>query len=218
MTHTLHRFRKNDGKANDYIVFAMAAQGLNSMGAAKKLVEAFKILLSENPINYGDDNQGGIYTGKSVEEIIANARDSAYMVGVYSNRESLRAVLQKLKEADLGMSVVVTGDISDVFEIAQSVGLKPHTVNLSLGIFGKKEYLPAESVLEIVTMCGHSMICPEHVEYIMKRVTKGIITPEEGAKDLARPCTCAMLNVERTQQILERECLCPAKGVIKDAN
>ncbi|KJS23228.1 MAG: hypothetical protein VR72_02210 [Clostridiaceae bacterium BRH_c20a] len=204
MTHTLHRYRKNNEKADDYVLLSMAAQGFNSINAREKLVEVFKIMYSENPDNIGDDNQGGIYTGKKIEEIIENATDKAYMDSVFSSKDSLGAVLNKLKEADLGISVTVTGDMDDVFEVMQDVELKPHTVNLSLGYFGKKELLPDEDILEIVTMCGHSMVCKDHVQYIMKRVEKGIMTTKEAAQDLARPCTCGIFNVKRAEGILER--------------
>lgn len=36
--------------------------------------------------------------------------------------------------------------------------MKPHTVNYSLGVFGKKELLADSDSLAITTMCGHHMI------------------------------------------------------------
>jgi len=204
MTHTLHRFRKVDEKAEDYVMLSMAAQGFNSENAGPKLVKVLEIMVSENPVNYGDDNQGGIFTGLTTDEITRNATNKAYMDAV--DKESVKAVLKKLREADLGMSVTVTGDMDEVFDVILEAGLKPHTVNIPLGTFGKKDKLPNENMLEILTMCGHGMVCKEHADYILKRVSKGLISAEDAAKELAKPCTCGIFNVERTKKIIEREC------------
>lgn len=206
MTHTLHRFRKSSEKADDYVMLSMAAQGFNSEDAGPKLVKVFEIMVDGKPVNYGDDNQGGVFTGLTADEIIKNATNKAYMDAVYKDKESVKGVLAKLKEADLGMSVTVTGDMDDVFNIIVEAGLKPHTVNIPLGTFGNKKKLPDNNMLEILTMCGHGMVCKEHADYVLKRVKKGLMSAEDAAKELARPCTCGIFNVERTKQIIEREC------------
>jgi len=207
MTHTLHRKRGPGERPGDYIVFCMAAQKRNSEGASQKLLAMLDVLAAEAPCNVGDDNRGGVLTGLTLEEIRANAGDKAYMAGVYTSLDQVKAVLLKLKELDTGMSVVVTGDFEEVFRVARSAGLEPHTVNMSLGTFGKKDLLPREPVLEITTMCGHSMVCPDHVEHVMDLVRKGKMTAGEAARDLARPCTCAMFNPDRAESIISRECV-----------
>jgi hypothetical protein len=206
MTHTLHRLGKYEDLSKDYIVFSMAAQKYNDKGAAKKLVQIFKLLLESDPVNYGDDNRGGVLTGVTASEIVEKAGDKAYMAAVYTNREALKETLRKLKEADIGMPVVVSGNFKEVFEVAREVGLKPHTVHLSLGVYGKKELLPKEEILEITTMCGHGMVCPSHVERIIDKVRKGKMTSTEAGIELAKPCTCAMFNPVRATEIIERIC------------
>lgn len=206
MTHTLHRLGKREELSNDYIVFSMAAQKFNDKGAAKKLIENFKLFLESDPVNYGDDNRGGVYTGITAQEIIEKANDKAYMAAVYKSRESLKAVLKKLKDADNGMPVVVSGNFKEVFEVAKEVGLKPHTVHLSLGVHGKTELLPEAEILEITTMCGHGMVCPSHVEKVIEKVRKGKMTPEKAGLELAKPCTCAMFNPVRAADIIRKKC------------
>lgn len=212
MTHTLHRFRQQEDQTEEFVLLSMAAQGFNDKNAAQKLLKVLDIVASEDPSNIADDAQGGIFTGKTIDIIKKDINDKAYIGATFQSREQIKSVLIKLKEADLGMSVVVTGDFEEVFKISQEVGLSPNAVNISLGIYGNKELLPEEDVLEIVTMCGHSMVSPNSVKHMMNRVKRGQITPEEGAQELARPCTCGIFNVARAGELLSKQC-CKAKGV-----
>jgi len=185
----------------------MAAQGFNSDGAAPKLAQMYDILRSEEPDNYGEDGQGGIFTGCFPEDVLPNMKNNSYPGAAFSDLNKVKRVLKKMKDADTGMCVVLSGDFDDVFSALKEVGIKPHTVNISLGIFGNTDRLPRGAVLEITTMCGHSMVCPDHVEYVMKQVESGRLTPQEGAAELARPCTCAIFNTKRCADILAQECL-----------
>jgi len=204
MTHTLHRLGDRESLRRDYVVLTMASQNFNSVGSASKLAEAFQVIVSHNPENAADDYRGGVLTGVTIDEIVSKATEKAYMSGVYTDEEVLERVLRDLKKADLGMSVVVSGDFEMVFRVLNRVGLKPHTVNLSLGIFGNKDLLPTDSVLEITSMCGHGMICPAHVQSIIKKIRAGRMTPADASRDLAKACTCGVFNPSRAETLLER--------------
>lgn len=206
MTHTLHRFSQHEERSEEFVLLSMAAQEFNDKGAAEKLLKVLDIVISEDPSNVADDAQGGIFTGKTIDKIKEEINDKAYIGAAFPTREQIESVLIKLKEADIGMSVVVTGNFKEVFDITEKVGLKPNAVNISLGIFGNRELLPNDTILEIVTMCGHGMVSPDSVEYVLSRVKRGLISPDEGAKELARPCTCGIFNVDRVSKILSREC------------
>lgn len=206
MTHTLHRQGDEKELRNDYIVFSMAAQGFNNKEEAAKLIDNFKLLKKAGPVNYGDDNTGGILTGFTADEIIEKASNKSYMAAVYTTKEGMKKALKKLKEADNGMSVVVSGNFKEVFEVAREVGLKPHTVHLSLGIHGKTELLPEKEILEIITMCGHGMVSPDHVEQVIERVRSGKVTIKEAGIELARSCTCAMFNPKRAEDVIKKVC------------
>lgn len=206
MTHTLHRYRIGDEKADDYTFLVMAAQGKNSEGAAPKLAVMYKILAAAGADNYGEDNRGGLFTGVTEEEILANIKATAYPGAAFSDIEKIKDVLQKMKAADTGMCVVLTGDFDTVFTALSEVGLKPHTVNMSLGIFGNISSLPQEEVLEISTMCGHGMVCPDHIRYVMSLVEKGRMSAADAARDLARPCTCAIFNPHRAEYLIDKNC------------
>ena len=110
MTHTLHRQLFQEDVKKDFVILSMAAQGFNDREAAPKLVQLLGILIKHNPVNYGDDSTGSIYTGITLEDMKRKASDHSYMDAVYNNIDNLISVLKELKEADLGISVTVTGD------------------------------------------------------------------------------------------------------------
>ncbi|MDD2476467.1 MAG: hypothetical protein PHI32_11195 [Dysgonamonadaceae bacterium] len=212
MTHTNHRLKRPEDQTEEFVLLSMAAQGHNNKNAAQKLLKVLDIVVSVDPSNVADDAQGGIYSGKTIDIIKRDINDNAYIGATFTSKDQTKTVLTKLKEADLGMSVVVTGNFKEVFKMCKEVGLKPNAVNISLGIFGKKDLLPDDDVLEITTMCGHSMISPNSVKHLINRVKNGVISPEAAAKELARPCTCGIFNVDRASDLLSKHC-CKVKGV-----
>jgi hypothetical protein len=204
MTHTLHRRTDHISGIEDFTILCMAAQKYNDKGAGEKLKKIFKLVSDSNPDNLANDNLGGRYTGYTDEEILEHMGDKAYIGAAFSDRSRLRDALIKIKEADLGMSVVVTGNYKVVFEILKEIGLQPHTVNMSLGIFGKKEVLPREEVLAISTMCGHGMVTRRRIENVIEEVRLGKVTPEEGGRRLASTCTCGIFNAKLAAQVLQQ--------------
>jgi hypothetical protein len=117
--------------------------------------------------------------------------------------KSIRNVLEKLREADLGISIVAGGLIDELVETAKSLDLKPHTAFLSLGIHGKKAALPEDRVLEITTMCGHGMVPTNLTQTVIEKVKSKEMTPEEGADFLAQPCPCGIFNTTRCEALLK---------------
>ena len=111
--------------------------------------------------------------------------------------------LKTLKEEDLGISVVVSGLISEIRELCQEIGLNMHTANLSLGEFGKKSLLPPEKTLEITTMCSHHCVSSQSVLHYARLIKEGKISLEKAAEKLTAPCVCGIFNTKRAGQILE---------------
>ena len=201
MTHTLHRQGEVESLEKDYVVMVMAAQKFNDSGSSEKIKKAVEILSKYGPVNLGGEG-GGIYTGKTTEELLNYTTDKTYAEAVYTSKETLEKVLKDLKEASLGMSVVVSGLIDQVFPFVRSLGIKPHTVNLSLGVFGPKRLLPEKDIVEVTTMCGHDMVTHRCVERAEKDILKGKKTAFEAAQDLARSCSCGVFNVQRASELL----------------
>ena len=173
MTNTLHRMGAHESLTRDFVMLAMATQGVNEKGAAPKLKEMAEIISSHSPANLGDEGLGGIFTGVPLDVILSSMRDGSYVGAVFVEADRLTETLKELRAADTGMSVVVSAPFQQLFDVAEAAGLKAHTVHMSLGLFGKKEMLPPEWVLEVTTMCGHGMVCQKLVQKLGNRVAGG---------------------------------------------
>ena len=202
MTHTLHRQGPPDSFEHDYVLISMAAQRVNSEGSTPYLSASFEILLKSKAVNLADDNVGGIFTGVAVDQIRAGMNEKSYLGAVFTEEADLEEVLRNLKDAQLKMPVVVRGDWKRIFALCRRIGIQPHTVNLSLGIFGKKELLPEDMVLQVTSMCGHGMVCPDHVKWVADRVRKGKMSAKKAGEHLCKPCTCGLVNPVRAGEIV----------------
>lgn len=205
MSHSLHRYGSKESLEKDFCIYARASRNVNREGAGPKFRKILSIFLSENVVNFGSSHSGKSYKAGLDPEAYAKTLDHSYgVICTFSDREAVKNVLRKLKEADLGISIVVSGLIDEVKVIAREVGLKPHTALLSLGVHGNKSKLPPDRVLEITTMCGHSLVGFRFVSSVMEKVRNGKLTPSEGALLLAQPCTCGIFNTDRCVDLLER--------------
>ncbi len=203
MTHTLHRRGDLTSLKEDYIVFTMSAKGLNEEGSAEKMKRFFEILLSHHPVNYGDMVTGNGHV-KSREEIARNIQSTSIVHGVFTDAKEVVGILKELKEADLGMSIVVTGVHDETERCCLDAGLAKHTVEHSLGIFGQRRRLPSDEVLQLTTMCGHGMVPANLVERVVVEIKRGKKSVREGALELTRPCHCGIYNPVRAEHLLNR--------------
>ena len=199
MTHTLHRRGSAESLSGDYVMMMIQAVGHNEEGHIPKVQEFLRIALRHNPVNIGSVSGGGMID-KS-EEVIANAAKIGH--AVFTNQEDVTAALKELKEADLGLSVVVSGIYEKVDACIEKAGLKHHTGNFSLGVWGKTEKLPSNDLLEVTTMCGHAMIAPNLVKEMVKDIKAGTKTPEKAAKLLAPNCDCGVFNIKRAADLMK---------------
>ncbi len=199
MTHTLHRRGTLENLSDDYVLLCMAEPGINDEGSVPKVKEFLRITMRHNPKNIGEMAYGNMYSNKT-EDVIANA--SKIVHAVYDTPEAVVAALKDLKEADLGLSVVVSGILDKVNECCEKAGLKRHTVNFSLGIWGKTEKLPPEGVLQITTMCGHGLVPANLVTSLLEEVKKGSKSADDAGKELARHCCCGIFNPLRASKLL----------------
>jgi hypothetical protein len=191
MTHSLHRIGRESDLKEDYVILAMVARGLNDTNpeAREKLIKIGEILEQHNPTNM----------------IIKPAwKVSTVIQGTFENKKDVKDVLKVLKKEDLGVSIVVSGLISEITQVLKDIDLKPHTIHLSLGVFGKKERLPSEEILELTTMCGHHCISPQSVENYVNLIKRGNLSVEKAAEKLAKPCVCGIFNPKRATMILKK--------------
>jgi hypothetical protein len=108
-----------------------------------------------------------------------------------------------MKTADLGVCVIIAGPLKEVMQSCRESDVEPHTINYSLGVFGKTELLADDSTLAITTMCGHHMVPDGIVEKYYRKVQKGKIKPEKAAHKLAVMCPCGIFNQERAAILLK---------------
>lgn len=205
MTHTLHRQGTHENLQNDYVVFAMSAKDHNEVGSATKMQTLLRIVGRHNPVNMGDMKTGNCFHA-GTEGIEANVQDTSIVHAVFTDIDTVTAVVKEIQEAELGLSVVVSGLLDPIREMCRELGLTPapHTVEHSLGVWGKVELLPAEEILEISTMCGHGMVSFGLVQEAVADVKAGKSTPEEAAKKLAEPCVCGVFNPARAAVLLKK--------------
>jgi len=201
MTHSLHRRGTAESLSEDYVVIMLRSIGINDSDYLPKCQEFLHIALRHNPINIGSEMKGSMYEYQP-EEIIAAAKGDSHVV--FDNPQALTEFLRELKKADLGLSVVVSGIFENVDECLEKAGLKHHTANFSLGIWGKTEKLPSDDILEVTTMCGHGLIAANLIKAMVKEIKAGTKTPEEAAKVLAPNCTCGIFNPARAAKLLAR--------------
>jgi hypothetical protein len=190
ITHSLHRTGTINSLKKDYVILACLAKDFNrdNIESGKKLVKIAGIFNHYNPVNIIPE-----YTWKV----------SPVITAVYDNIISVEKVIQELKKEDLGISIVISGLISEIEDLMNKINMNMHTVHLSLGVFGKKELLPTErKILEITTMCGHHCISPQSVEHYIHLIKDGKVSIEKAAQNLAKPCICGIFNTSRAIEIL----------------
>jgi len=200
MTHTLHRRGDKQSLQEDFVVLIMPAQGINVQGSDEKLKKLWGIFSHYKVVNFGN----GIYNKftLSLEEL----KTKSSMIGhaVFKDRQTLTSFIKELREAELGLSTVVSGLFDEVQGCCGSLGIKLHTVEHSLGVHGNTKKLPPENVLEIHTMCGHALITPKLIAAMVKEVKKGKKTAEAAAEELGRHCTCGIFNPYRAAKLLKK--------------
>ena len=203
MSHSLHRFGTVENLKNDYTFYARSSRYVNRDGCGPKLRKIFDIMLSEKAVNFGHSEREP-NPDQTTEEYAAVLENAYGFSGCFSDKETLTSFLTKYKAADTGISLVVSGLIDEIVDVAKKLDLIPHTAFLSLGIIGKKTLLPEDKLLEITTMCGHGMVSSPLASTVIKKIKSGKMTPDEGAQLLAQPCPCGIFNTVRCRELLKQ--------------
>ena len=206
MSHTLHREGTVENLSNDYVVMIHPAQKHNvawSQEASKKFLEIAKGFKFDNlgvskAYNIGR-NDGDI--DKMIEQV---PEWGAVSMIVFTDAVEMVRFLRAIKEADLGISCVVTGVFEKVKECAEMAGLKPHSVNMSYGIYGNTDRLAPDNCREISTMCGHGFVTSALILDMVDKIKKDKVSPEEAAKELDVFCTCGIFNKTRAAMLLAK--------------
>jgi hypothetical protein len=202
MTHTLHRLGAEESLLEDYVVLVMPSKDINHGGSGPKMRRFFEMALGAGAIKIGDCRLGNEYHQGSVDRVIENVEDRAVVHAVFKDEDSLIKILVALKDAHLGLSVVVSGLFDRVGQCCRKVGLEEHTINQSLGRWGRTDRLPPREIVQLNTMCGHGMVTVGLIQEVVADVRDGKCTPEEGAERLFKPCMCGIFNPYRAAKLL----------------
>lgn len=222
MTHTNHRRGSTESLTRDFVVLAMVdpavpAQHTYRGPLSERVHRLYQILAKHEPVALnGKDTQrmrylqyweseqdSGVHQSATIPQVASCKQMESVTHAVYTNKEAVQSVLTALREADLGFSIVVSGLFDEVFEICQQSGLMPHTVNMSLGTWGKTEGLPPRPLLELCTMCGHAVISRRLVEKMIAQIKQGTINSCKAAVELGKQCTCNIFNTVRGRTLLQ---------------
>ena len=101
----------------------------------------FEILKKYPAVNFGDVKTGSRFNS-DWQTIRDGYKDQSVAHYVFSDAEAVAKILKELKEADLGLSVIVSGVFEKVGELCRQAGLPMHTVEYSGGVMGRTERLP----------------------------------------------------------------------------
>jgi hypothetical protein len=218
MTNTLHRFGAPETLQNDYIIFAMAARGVNDEGAPPKLQTFLRLAAKHQPINLGNAVKGGIFRPEKAltplahwrprkrlasAEVVDGVDTCTTVAAVFDDAKKLEAFLKDLRQADLGISINISALTDEARACCRQAGITRHSVEYSLGFHGDLNRLPDRHVLELSTMCGHGMVSHNFAKKMMDWVKEGRRSAPEAATYLARFCTCGIFNTTRAIRILE---------------
>jgi len=204
MTHSLHREGPLDLLSQEYVLFIYPARGFNYEGSGPKSRRLMEMLYHQGPANMLVTTlRRNMYSGIPQEEILNSIKDGAKIYCVFNDREKIRKTLTRIMEMDEGISIMVSGVIDRVRDVAAEVGLKPHTINLSLGIHGRRDRLPPADIRQFTTMCGHGMVSPRLIRDVIRRVKTGKLDLWNGSIVIAGPCSCGIVNPYRSAEMLK---------------
>ncbi|UCD45282.1 MAG: hypothetical protein JSV27_01925 [Candidatus Bathyarchaeota archaeon] len=205
MTNTLHRRGAEEDLKKDYVIFVSMARGINREGSAPKIHEFLRICQRHNPINIGSSKWGSVLQDDvAFPDLIANLKDGATSAAVFTDLDTLREVMAELIEADLGISINVSGLLDHVQECCRGNGIERHSVEHSLGFWGSSDRLPERELLEFNTLCGHGLVSFNLIRKMIDYVKMRRLTPREAAKIMGKCCECAVFNTDRAERLLEK--------------
>jgi len=203
MTHTLHRSGDKESLKKDFAWLMYQTKGINDKNIKPKAMVYIEAAEACNCVNWGDVKSGNLLE-MPAEEIKNRLTDQSRLRGVFTSTEDVIEFVRRIKEADLGISLVISGLLDEIDKICEATGTKPHTTNFSLGVWGNTKVLPSQDVLDITTMCGHHMVSSGITEKKAEDVAKGRISAEQAGRDLGKLCPCGIFNHVREAEILTK--------------
>ncbi len=203
MTHTLHRATCHGAGNQEFLLTGMASRGGVLKGTKEKLVKLVEICEAHGAVNFGDTQEGNIFSLILKRTLLKRMGDGAIVGALFDHRENFQVALQKIKEEDLGVSLQLTGDIEEMMGICKRIGMTPRRITRSLGITGQREKLPSEDTLSLITLCGHGFVPEGMVRGAVEGIRKQTTTLEKEVTKMAKCCLCGCFNPAQARRVLE---------------
>jgi hypothetical protein len=214
------------------VVLAMLpARFKGAPGAGAAMAEAAMLMLGHGPDNwlsrnFTDLEIPGLGTVRAAMEALHRqspeaahrtlmrtvGHASSVIGAVYTDLDRVVALLHELRgewlennrKQAIPISIVLSGLFGDVHDCCGRAGLEEHTFLHSLGFRGATGRLPAAAELELLTMCGHGLISIRRIRDLISDIANGRTTPDAAARDIAKPCVCGIVNMERAAEVFTR--------------
>jgi len=180
VTHSNHRQGTRENLKNDWVMLSLPYRGPPVI--MEKVEKYNEICRRHHPIN--------------------SDRPRGWYIWVFDDRDKMEATLKELAKAELGLSVVVSGLFDEVAECCRRIGTRVHTVNHSLGFWGRTEKLPPREILEITTMCGHALVAPSLVWHFAERVRREHVSVAAACQEMRKMCICDIFNHVRAEELM----------------
>jgi hypothetical protein len=217
MTHSNHRRGDRETLMKDWVVFCFP-----SIDNTPEVHKGFRdILAKHDPVgcttnvtvdgvskriryakHWEKRYDSGVHDSVTLEEL-KQAENTRGGSAVYDDKEAVQNVVNDLVDAELGLSVIISGIFDEVYDICEKAGIQAHTTNMSGGTLGDMSLMPEPEILEFTTMCGHAFVANNLVRHLLDRVKSGKMTPERASVEMAKQCTCNFFNVERATQLIK---------------
>jgi hypothetical protein len=205
VTNTLHRQGNAEELKEDYVIFTTTARGITRDGSAPKIHKFLEICNKYNPVNTGSSKLGSVLQDDvRFQDLIANLKDGATSAAVFTDLDAVQKVPAELIEADLGISINISGLLDGVQECCHKNHIERHSVEHSLGFWGSRDLLPEREVLELNTLCGHGMVSFNLIRKMYEYIRMRRLTPKEAARIMGKCCECAVFNTTRAEHLLEK--------------
>ena len=131
-------------------------------------------------------------------------KDGETAAAVFTGPDALQDVVEELVQADLGISINISGLLEEVQQCCRKADIERHSVEHSLGFWGAKDRLPEREILEFNTLCGHGMVSFNLIRKMIEYVKLRRLSPKEAARIMAKCCECGVFNPVRAEMLLEK--------------
>jgi hypothetical protein len=125
-------------------------------------------------------------------------------LALFTDLDTLREVVKELAQAELGISIVVSGLMDEIQECCRAAGIERHSAEHSLGFWGARDRLPERHILEVNSMCGHGMVSVNLIRKMIEYVKLRRLTPKKAASIMAECCECRAFNPVRAEILFEK--------------